>query len=112
MTLVTPKNAEEVSLATTVTGTISGELKNIDAPLFLILAQSIILQAQLKRECAGTILTAVPSEALRRIIVPRVSEGIETKISKLVRKSHESRRKAKKLLHDAGMKVEHEIMKS
>ena len=38
--------------------------------VLLVLSKSMVLQTQLKKECTGTILTAVPNEALKRILIP------------------------------------------
>lgn len=77
--------------------------------VLLVLAKSMVLQAQLKRECAGTILTAVPNESLKRIIIPILSPEIQQRIAELVRQSHEARKKARDLLEDAKRKVEQAI---
>lgn len=77
--------------------------------VLLVLSKSIVLQAQLKKECAGTILTAVPNESLKRIIIPILSSETQQKIAELVEQSHEARRKAKELLEEAKRKVEEAI---
>lgn len=74
--------------------------------LLLVLSKSIVLQAQLKRECSGTILTAVPNESLKRILIPIISQEVQQKIASLVQKSHKARKKAKELLEEAKRKVE------
>jgi len=80
--------------------------------VLLVLSKSIILHAQLKKECAGTILTAVPNESLRRIVIPILPLKIQQKIASLVQQSHEARRKAKELLEEAKRRVEKAIEKS
>lgn len=84
------------------TGTIRPEV-------LLVLSKSIILQAQLKRECAGTVLTAVPNESLKRILVPVLPPEIQQKTTSLIEQSHEARRKAKELLEEAKIRVEQAI---
>ena len=74
--------------------------------LLLVLSKSSVLQMQLKKECAGTILTAVPKESLKRILVPIIPSKIQQKIALLVQQSHEARKKAKDLLEEAKIKVE------
>lgn len=64
---------------------------------------------QLKKECAGTILTAVPNESLKKILVPIIPDKTQQKIDSLVQQSHEARRKAKYLLEEAKRKVEEAI---
>ena len=73
------------------------------------MSKSVVLQAQLKKECAGTILTAVPSESLKRIIIPILPPETQQKIAELIKQSHEARRKAKELLEEAKRKVEEAI---
>ncbi|MEM5831365.1 MAG: restriction endonuclease subunit S [Candidatus Aenigmatarchaeota archaeon] len=73
---------------------------------FLVLAKSIVLQMQFEKETAGTILTAVPKEALKNIIIPILPKLTQQKIADLVQKSHEARKKAKELLEEAKRKVE------
>lgn len=83
----------------------------IPAEVLLILSKSIILQMQLKRECSGTILTAVPSDALRKIVIPILPEKVRKKIASLVQQSHEARRKSRELTDEAKRKVEEAIEK-
>ncbi|MGA2417702.1 MAG: hypothetical protein ABSF55_00445 [Candidatus Staskawiczbacteria bacterium] len=77
----------------------------------LILVKSLIIKSLLMREAQGTILTAIPSSSLRRIILPKLENNIQQKISELVRKSHIARKKAKELLDEAKQKVEKLIEK-
>lgn len=74
--------------------------------VLLVMAKSVVLQCQLERECAGTILSAVPQESLKRLIIPVLPKEIQQKIADLVRKSHEARKKSKELLEEAKKKVE------
>jgi len=89
----------EGSLAST--GFFQFKSTNILPELLLVLSKSIILQIQLKRECTGTILTAVPNVSLKRIIIPIISDDVQQNIAYLIKKSHEARRKAKDLLKKA-----------
>jgi len=82
---------------------------NIYPEVLLVLSKSIVLQTQLKKECAGTILTAVPTEALKRILIPVIPDETQQKIASLIEQSHEARRKAKELLEEAKRKVEEAI---
>ena len=77
--------------------------------VLLVLSKSIVLQAQLKKECAGTILSAVPNESLKRILIPILPKKIQQKIASLMQQSHQARRKAKHLLEEAKRKVEEAI---
>ncbi|MFH7835764.1 MAG: hypothetical protein QXL51_04130 [Candidatus Aenigmatarchaeota archaeon] len=75
----------------------------------LILSKSLIIQSQLKKECAGTILTAVHKESIRKFIIPILSAQIQQEIAKLVRQSDEARRKAKELLEESKKIIEEAI---
>jgi restriction endonuclease S subunit len=79
---------------------------NILPEVLLVLSKTIILQLQLKKLCSGTILTAVPKESLRDIIIPLLPLSIQQEIASLVQQSHEARKKAKELLEIAKRAVE------
>ncbi|MEM3448958.1 MAG: restriction endonuclease subunit S [Nitrososphaerota archaeon] len=97
----------EGSLAST--GFFQFRPRNILPAVLLVLSKSIVIQMQLKKECAGTILTAVPNESLKKILVPIIPDKTQQKIDSLVQQSHEARRKAKYLLEEAKRKVEEAI---
>jgi len=80
--------------------------------VLLVLSKSIVLQLQLKKRCSGTILTAVPKESLRDIIIPLLPLSIQQEIASLVQQSHEARKEAKKLLEIAKRAVEIAIEES
>jgi restriction endonuclease S subunit len=86
--------------------------KNILPEVLLVLAKSIVFQMQLEKQCAGTILTAVPKEAIQNILIPILPKPTQQKIADLVQKSHEARKKAKQLLEEARRKVEKLIEKN
>lgn len=85
--------------------------KDILPEVLLVLAKSFFIQMQFEKETTGTILTAVPKEAVKNIIVPKISESTQQKIADLVQKSHNARSKAKQLLEQAKNKVEKLIEK-
>jgi hypothetical protein len=85
---------------------------NILPEVLLVLFKSIVLQSQLKKLCSGTILTAVPKESLKNIIIPIIPDETQQKIASLVQQSHEARRKAKELLEVAKKAVEIAIEKN
>lgn len=85
--------------------------KDILPEVLLVLAKSFVLQMQFEKETAGTILTAVPKEAVKNIVVPKIEKTVQQKIADLVRKSHEARKKAKGLLEEARQKVNELIEK-
>lgn len=83
--------------------------KEILPEVLLIMAKSLVFQMQLEKQCAGTILTAVPHEAIKNLLVPILPQKTQGKIADLVRKSHEARQKANGLLETAKRKVEESI---
>lgn len=93
------------------TGFFQFRSKEILPEVILVLAKSVVLQWQLKKHCAGTILTAVPNESLQKMFVPTIPKPTQKKIAELVRKSHEARKKSKELLEEAKRKVEGMIEK-
>jgi len=80
--------------------------------VLLVLSKTIVLQSQLKKKCSGTILTAVPKESLRDIIIPILPLKTQQEIASLVQQSHEARRKAKELLEVAKKAIEIAIEKN
>jgi type I restriction enzyme, S subunit len=74
--------------------------------VLLVLSKTIVLQSQLKKKCSGTILTAVPKESLRDIIIPILPFSTQQEIASLVKQSHEARKEAKELLEVAKKAVE------
>jgi hypothetical protein len=65
-----------------------------------------VTQEQLRRECAGTILTAANAESLRRVLIPIITTETQTAIKALVQISHEARRLERMLLDKAKEVVE------
>ena len=63
-------------------------------------------QVQLEKQCAGSILTAVPKEGIKNLLIPILGESLQEKISDLVHQSHEASKKAKVLLEKAKREVE------
>jgi restriction endonuclease S subunit len=91
------------------TGFFQFRLLDMLPEVLLVLSKTIVLQSQLKKKCSGTILTAVPKESLRDIIIPILPLSTQQKIASLVQQSHEARRKAKELLEEAKREVEEAI---
>jgi len=100
---------QEGNLAST--GFFQFRSKEILPEVLLVLSKSIVLKMQLEKQCAGTILAAVPQDALKNIFVPILSKPAQEKIADLVRKSHQARKKSKELLEEAKRKVEEIIEK-
>ncbi len=94
------------------TGFFQFRSKEILPEVLLVLAKSPILQMQLEKQCAGTILTAVPKEAIKNIIIPILPKTTQQKIADLVSRSHQARKKAKELLEKAKREVEEFVEKN
>lgn len=88
------------------TGFFQFRSKDLLPEVLLVIAKSFIFRNQLEQRCAGTILTAVPKESIKDILVPILPKTTQEKIAELVRESHEARNKAKELLEEAKRKVE------
>lgn len=81
-------------------------------PAYLtLLIKSDIVYLQLFREASGAILSAVPKESLKNIIIPKLDKNIQEEISKFVQNAHEKYHKSKLLLEQAKHKVEEMIEK-
>ncbi len=79
--------------------------------VLLVVAKSFIFHNQLEQRCAGTILTAVPKDSIKDILVPILPKATQEKIAELVQESHVARKKAKELLEEAKHNVEELIEK-
>lgn len=88
------------------TGFFQFRSKDMLPEVLLVLAKSTVMQFQMEQRCAGTILTAVPKESIKDILVPILPEKIQLKIADFVRESHAARAKASALLEKAKRTVE------
>lgn len=75
----------------------------------LILCKSPVLQYLFIREASGTILTAISSNSLKNIIVPKLDKNMQEKITKLVQESHKCVLESRQLLERAKREVEEMI---
>ena len=76
-----------------------------------ILFQSIAIQSQIEKKKAQTGQPKISDSEIKFIAIPLVPYRTQQKIAKLVRESHEARRKAKQLLEEAKKMVEDAIEK-
>lgn len=100
---------QDNSLAST--GFFQFRSKRILPEVLLVIAKSIILQLQLKKHSAGTILTAVPKDSLNQIVLPVLPNSAQQEIAAMVRKSHEAREKSNELFEKAVKEVDSYIEK-
>ena len=61
----------------------------------MVLFKSSAIQAQLKRACTGTILTAMNKDELMAINLPVINKDIQNKIADIIRQSTTLRNKSK-----------------
>jgi restriction endonuclease S subunit len=85
--------------------------KLVNPAYLTLLIKSNIVYLQLFREASGAILSAVPKESLKNIIIPKLDKNMQEEISKLVQNAHEKYHKSKLLLEQAKHKVEEMIEK-
>ncbi|WP_456484940.1 hypothetical protein [Desulfurobacterium sp.] len=78
----------------------------------LLVLLKILATKCLVRETQGTILTAIPYDSLKRIILPRISIETQQKISRLIQQLFKARENSKKLLEIAKRTVEIYIEKN
>jgi len=101
-----------------VQGIISGgvlrvKLKGDVEPEYLALViNSLVGQLQVERDVGGSIIMHWKPDQVKKLQVPILPKPIQQKIAGLVRKSHESRKKAKELLEEAKRRVEELIEKA
>jgi restriction endonuclease S subunit len=79
---------------------------NILPEVLLVLSKTIVLQLQLKKKSSGTILTAIPKESLRDVVIPILPLLTQEKIASLIKQSHAARREAIKLIEIAKRTIE------
>jgi restriction endonuclease S subunit len=85
--------------------------KSVNPAYLILLIKSDIVYLQLFREASGAILSAVPKESLKNIIIPKLDKNIQEEISKLVQNAHEKYHKSKLLFEEAKYKIEEMIEK-
>lgn len=83
--------------------------ENIDAEYLTLCLNSIIGKMQAERDSGGSVIAHWKPEQIKNIIIPILPKEIQNKISDLILKSHEARKKAKELLEEAKLKVEEMI---
>lgn len=86
--------------------------EDIEAGYLALCINSIVGQMQIQRDAGGSIISHWKPEQIKNLQIPILPKPIQQKIADLVRKSHESRKKAKELLEEAKRKVEEMIEKS
>lgn len=79
---------------------------SVPSEYLLILVKSKCVRMQFQQQATGGILSAVPDSRLKNIIVPKLPDKLQQKISDLVFQSHRAKRKSQELLEQAKSRVE------
>jgi len=80
--------------------------ETINSETLLLFFKSIAGQMQLQRGCNGTILTAINTEKLSKIIIPNIAVDIQIQLQQAIQKSFHLRTIAKHLLDSAKTAIE------
>ena len=78
----------------------------IQSEFLLLLIRSKCVTMQLQQESTGGILSAVPDERLRNVIVPNIDIKLQQKLGDLVSQAHSNYQRSKLLLEQAKRRVE------
>ncbi|MBA4319489.1 MAG: hypothetical protein C0412_13895 [Flavobacterium sp.] len=87
-------------------GSAYGGKEKINPEYLALVLNSIVGRLQAERDAGGSIIAHWKPEQIKNLVVPILPTSTQEKISDLVRKSHEARKKAKELLEEAKLKVE------
>jgi predicted small metal-binding protein len=86
---------------------------DVYSPEFLLLlVKSQFFKEQLHQQSTGGILSAVPDQNLRYLIIPKVKKEVQDEITEKIKKSHQMNRESKNLLEQAKTRVEELIEQS
>ncbi|MEK7527132.1 MAG: restriction endonuclease subunit S [Patescibacteria group bacterium] len=98
-----------------IVGIISGGVlrvklrEDIEPEYLALVINSLVGQSQVERDAGGSIIMHWKPDQVKALQIPILSKAIQQEITELVRKSHETRKKAKELLESAKQKVENLI---
>lgn len=82
---------------------------NIESEYLALCISSIVGQWQAQRDAGGSIIAHWKPKQVKNLVIPILPTEKQKEIAKLVRKSHEARKKSKDLLEQAKRKVEEMI---
>lgn len=83
--------------------------EQINAETLLILFKSELMQQILKKNCSGTILTAINKEEFLNIPIPIIGKKYQEQIAEYIQKANQLRTEAQSLLQEAKLSVESAI---
>lgn len=78
----------------------------INVETLFVFFKSIAGQLQLKRGCAGTILTGISKDAMEKIFVPLINKPVQEQIKKSINEMYVKRKQSRALLEMAKRAVE------
>ena len=89
------------------------KLKNneIESEYLALCINSIVGQMQAEKDGGGSIITHWRPDQIKNVLIPILPKPTQQRIAELVRKSHETRSKAKQLLEEAKNNIEKLIAK-
>lgn len=85
--------------------------KNIEDEYLALCLNSIVGQMQAERDAGGSVIAHWKPEQIKNVLIPILPKPVRQKITGLIQKSYEARKKAKELLEEAKHKVEEMIEK-
>lgn len=80
--------------------------KYFEPEVALVFLKSRPIQEYIARQAQGTILTAIPKTSLSRIVLPKISNEIQSKVKKLIKDAHSQKELSKRQLEKAKRAVE------
>lgn len=83
--------------------------EQINSETLLVLFKSELMQQILKKNCSGTILTAINKEEFLNIPIPMIGKKYQQEIAEYIQKANQLRTEAQSLLQDAKLSVENAI---
>jgi len=83
--------------------------ENIEPEYLALCINTILGKMQVEQDSGGSIIEHWKPEQIKKLQIPILPGSIQQQIAKLVRQSHEARKKAKELLEEAKQKVENLI---
>ncbi|WP_372928103.1 hypothetical protein, partial [Methyloceanibacter sp.] len=79
--------------------------KSVTSEFLLMTVRSQCVRTQLQQQATGGILSAVPDNRLRHVIIPKVPEKLQRRISDLVKNAHSEKLASLQLLDEAKSRV-------
>jgi type I restriction enzyme S subunit len=80
--------------------------RTISSEYLLLLVRSKCVRMQFQQQSTGGILSAVPDSRLKRVIIPKLPESLQSEISELVKRSHSAKRQSQDFFEKAKTRVE------